>query len=138
MANHSHEGGCLCGAIRYRITGTPKFQSMCHCRSCRRASGAPVVAFVGVPDDQFEELKGSRAIFESSPGVKRGFCRTCGSSLTFAGESWPGEIHIFTATLDDPEAFPPTVHTYCQDRLPWIDPDDGLPRLERFGASQQS
>ena len=135
MAEESHEGGCLCGAIRYRITGTPKFQSMCHCRSCRRASGAPAVAFVGVFDDQFEELKGARTIFESSPGVERGFCKTCGSSLTFAGKNWPGEIHIFTATLDDPEAFPPTVHTYCSDRLPWIDPDDGLPRLDKFGAS---
>ena len=138
MASDTHEGGCLCGAIRYRISGKAKFRSMCHCQSCRRASGAPVVAFVGMFDDQFEELKGARTIFESSPGVKRGFCKTCGTSLTFAGENWPGEVHVFTATLDDPEAFPPTVHTYCLDRLPWIDPDDGLPRLDTFGASKQS
>lgn len=133
--SETHEGGCLCGAVRYRFSGTPQFQSMCHCRSCRRATGAPAAAFVGLTHEQYEEIQGSRRIYESSPGVRRGFCGRCGTSLSFEGETWPGEIHIYTATLDEPELFPPTVHTYCLDQIPWFDPADGLPRIEKFGAS---
>ena len=136
MASDTHEGGCLCGAIRYRMSGTPKFQSMCHCRSCRRSTGAPAVAFVGLADDQYEETKGARKIYESSPGVRRGFCELCGTSLTFAGDDWPGEVHIYSATLDNPDAFPPTMHSYCLDQLSWFDPDDGLPRRQKFGTSR--
>lgn len=136
MANDDHEGGCLCGAVRYRFSGTPRFQSMCHCRSCRRALGAPAAAFVGLTTEQFELTKGSPSIYESSQGVERGFCSHCGTSLTFAGAQWPGEVHIYTATLDEPELFPPTVHSYCVDQLPWFDPVDDLPRQEHFGASK--
>ena len=128
------EGGCLCGAVRYRIAEPAKFASMCHCRSCRLATGAPAAAFVGVGAGRFEVLAGERTIYASSPGVRRGFCRTCGTSLTFEGEAWAGEVHIYTATLDEPAAFPPTAHTYTVDRIPWFDPDDGLPRLRHFGS----
>lgn len=129
-----HEGGCLCGAVRYAIAEPVKFSSVCHCRSCRLATGSPAAAFVGVPDARFRETRGTRAIYESSPGVRRGFCRTCGTALTYAGDNWPGEIHIYTATLDDPAAFPPTMHTFTVDRIAWFHPDDGLPQLPRFGS----
>ena len=130
----SHEGGCLCGAVRYRIVEPAKFASLCHCRSCRLATGAPVAAFVGVPTAQYRQLAGERRLYASSPGVRRGFCGHCGTSLTYEGDAWPGEIHIYTATLDDPAAFPPTAHTYTVDRIPWFDTVDHLPRLQRFGA----
>ena len=129
-----HDGGCLCGAVRYRIAEPVRFSSMCHCRSCRLATGAPAAAFVGVVRPQFEEVRGARRIFASSPGVRRGFCGTCGTSLTYEGDAWPDEVHIYTATLDEPAAFPPTAHTYTIDRIAWFDPDDGLPREPRFGS----
>jgi len=129
-----HEGGCLCGAVRYAIIEPAKFSSMCHCRSCQRATGGPASAFVGVERGQYEQLAGAPAIYVSSPGVRRGFCAACGTSLTYEGDGWPGEIHIYTATLDDPAAFPPTVHTYTADRIAWFEPDDGLPRLPGFGS----
>jgi hypothetical protein len=129
-----HEGGCLCGAVRYRIAEPAKFSSICHCRSCQRATGAPAAAFVGVLRSQFERLRGSPRMYASSPGVRRGFCGACGTSLSYEGDAWPGEIHIYTATLDDPAALPPTVHTYTVGRISWFDPDDGLPRPPRFGS----
>ena len=132
--NHVHEGGCLCGAVRYRIEEPARFSSMCHCRSCQRATGAPGSAFVGVAEKQFAWMQSEARIYESSPGVRRGFCLGCGTSLTYAGDAWPGEIHIYTATLDEPAAFPPTVHTFTADRIAWFDPDDGLPRLSGFGS----
>jgi len=133
----SHEGGCLCGAVRYRITEPAKFSSLCHCRSCQRATGAPVSGFVGVYGGQYEEFKGRRTIYESSPGVRRGFCERCGTSLTFEGAPWPDEVHIFTATLDDPAVIPPTVHTMMADNIAWFHTDDDLPKLDGFGASSQ-
>ena len=129
----THEGGCLCGAVRYRIAGPALFASLCHCASCRRATGAPVAAFVGVQAESYREIDGERRIYESSPGVRCGFCGRCGTSLTYEGDRWPGEIHIYTATLDDPETFPPTAHTYIVDRIPWFDTEDDLPRRPRFG-----
>lgn len=129
-----HEGGCLCGAVRYRIAEPAQFSSMCHCRSCQRATGGPASAFVGVERLQYEPLKGERTIYESSPGVRRGFCAACGTSLTYEGDPWPGEIHIYTATLDDPAAFPPTAHTFTADRIAWFEPDDGLPQVRGFGS----
>lgn len=129
-----HEGGCLCGAVRYRIAEPARFSTMCHCRSCRLATGAPAAAFVGVMRPQFEEVRGARRIFASSPGVRRGFCGTCGTSLTYEGDAWSDEVHIYAATLDQPAAFPPTAHTYTVDRIAWFDPDDGLPREPRFGS----
>jgi len=129
-----HEGGCLCGAVRYAITEPAKFSSMCHCRSCQRATGGPASAFVGVERARYELLAGAPAIYESSPGVRRGFCAACGTSLTYEGDAWSGEIHIYTATLDDPAAFPPAVHTYTVDRIAWFEPNDGLPQLPGFGS----
>jgi hypothetical protein len=137
MMPRRHEGGCLCGQVRFRISEPSLFSSLCHCECCRRAPGAAVAAFVGVPRAQFEELRGSRRIYESSPGVRRGFCPACGTSLSFEGERWPGEIHIYTATLDDPAAFPPTAHTYMIDNIPWFETTDDLPRLPRFGSDSE-
>lgn len=130
-----HEGGCLCGRNRYAITTPERFSSLCHCRSCQRATGSPVAGFVGVPVGQFEQLRGEPTIYESSPDVRRGFCPTCGTSLTYEGAGWPGEIHIYTATLDDPSVIPPTVHTMMADNITWFDLDDDLPQKKGFGSS---
>ena len=127
-----HEDGCLCGAIRYRISEPARFSSLCHCRSCRRATGAPVSGFVGVASDQYVETRGERPLYRSSPGVERGFCTACGNSLTYAGSDWPGEIHIYTATLDDPDVTPPAVHTSMADNICWFETSDSLPRLDSF------
>ena len=132
-----HTGGCLCGRVRYRIAGPVRFTSLCHCRSCQRATGAPVTAFVGLDAARFEEVGGRRAIYESSPGVRRGFCAACGASLTYEGDAWPGEVHILTATLDDPEAFPPAMHSMMADNIAWFRMSDDLPRLDGFGSGKR-
>src|SRR5437899_4211364 len=80
--NDRFEGGCLCGAVRFRATGAPKGVFWCHCQSCRRHSGAPVAVFVGFERDAYTVTKGEIEKFKSSPGTTRGFCRTCGSTLT--------------------------------------------------------
>jgi hypothetical protein len=113
------EGGCFCGAVRYRLTGSPVFSAVCHCESCRRASGAPSVAWVTVDFGKFEFTQGEPAAYPSSPGVLRRFCSRCGSPLTYENSKSPGTIDITTVTLDDPSRFAPTQEVWLADRLPW-------------------
>ncbi len=58
----SATGGCLCGAVRYRVTGEPEATSHCHCYSCRRATGGPTLAWVIFPEDAVEITDGTLAI----------------------------------------------------------------------------
>jgi hypothetical protein len=80
------EGGCLCGAVRFVATGQPGSVSWCNCQSCRRHSGAPVSVFAAFKRTACVVTKGEITKFNSSPGMLRGFCARCGSTLTCEGE----------------------------------------------------
>jgi hypothetical protein len=82
----STTGGCMCGAVRYEAVGKPIIVGYCHCNSCRRHTGAPVVTVVIFEQDRVKFTKDDRKIYNSSPGVGRGFCDQCGSSLTWEGK----------------------------------------------------
>jgi len=125
------EGGCLCGAIRYRIDAPPSSSVLCHCRSCRRASGAPVVAWITVPRAALVIRSGAPVRFESSPGVVRQFCGRCGSPLTYERRADPS-IDITTASLDQPERFAPTGEVWLSQRLEW---QPAQPTLEHSQGS---
>lgn len=111
-------GGCLCGAVRYSAAALPRVCTLCHCRSCRLASGAPSVAWVvfGTGEVAFE---GERRVFASSPGVTRSFCPRCGTSLTWQRDDQPGSIDLQAVTLDDASAFPPTKEIWLEERIAW-------------------
>jgi hypothetical protein len=113
------QGGCLCGAIRYLVEGTPSSISICHCRSCRLASGAPAVSWFVVSRDQFKLLSGTLTIYRSSEPVQRGFCRKCGTQLTYTHESAPDAIELTTASLDEPGSLQPTKEIWLSEKLPW-------------------
>ncbi|HEX4151589.1 MAG TPA: GFA family protein [Steroidobacteraceae bacterium] len=120
------DGGCLCEAVRYRITGEPSSSVICHCDSCRRASGAPTVAWLTFDRTCFEITAGEPASFPSSPGVIRQFCGRCGSALTYENIKTPASIDVTAATLDEPEAFPPTAEVWLENRLHWQPTDSSL------------
>ncbi len=126
-----HEGGCLCGAVRYRVTGEPRWVAHCHCRDCRRASGGAVVTWAGFSETAYETIAGEPALHASSPGVSRGFCAACGSPMTFQSTRWPGETHVGVGTLDEPGDFPPKAHVYAGERLPWLHIDEHLKSFDK-------
>ena len=128
----SIEGGCLCGAVRYRVHGRPTNTMICHCRSCRRAAGSPVVAWMTFPVSQFEMSAGEPAQFKSSPPVTRTFCQKCGTPITYQHEDSPGTIDVTTCSLDAPQAFPPTHHSWLLDNVAWIRFGDGLPEFPEW------
>ncbi len=123
-----HQGGCLCGALRFEARGKPLWVAHCHCRSCRRNTGSAFATFVGYSEPQFRVVKGELQTYASSPGVARSFCGACGTPLTYAAERYPGEVHVYVSTLDRPEDFEPKAHVHAGEQLPWIHLDDGLPR----------
>lgn len=128
MSGTEHTGHCLCGAVRYRATAAPRWSSYCHCADCRRATGAPVVAYAGFARDSFHFEGTPPARFRSSPGVVRCFCPICGTPLTYEGARWPDEIHLLVGSADRPEALAPQVHVYTRDGIPWLAIADDLPR----------
>jgi hypothetical protein len=113
-------GRCLCGAIRYRAADEPLWVAHCHCESCRRATGAPLTTYAGFATEGFSWTAGAPVTFASSPGVLRTFCGRCGTSLTYQGERWPGEVHVLVATLDRPEAVLPQGEAFAEERLAWL------------------
>ncbi|MFC7331937.1 GFA family protein [Rhodocista pekingensis] len=124
------EGGCLCGAVRYRIAGaiTPTGVAYCHCRTCRRSSGAPVMAWATFPTAAVWLTRGAPAAHASSPKALRQFCPACGTQLFFAYTEGEPELDVALGSLDDPTALVPAYHIWTSSRLPWFDTADSLPR----------
>jgi hypothetical protein len=130
MNDSTHDGGCHCGAIRYRVTGALRHVSYCHCESCRRTTGAPFVAWGTCALNRFSVLRGKLSQYASSEPVIRGFCGSCGTSLTYSHRERPQEIDVILVTLDDPDVFTPGFHVWVRDKLPWVNIEDGLPQFE--------
>ena len=120
------EGGCLCGAVRYRISAPPRDADYCHCGMCRRAAGAPVVARLVVAASAFALTSGEPATWRSSATAERLFCPVCGSQLALRDE--PDHLDVALATLDDPAAVIPSCHIWTASRIAWFDIADELPR----------
>jgi hypothetical protein len=125
----STHGRCLCGAIRFVFDPNGvRWRGHCHCESCRRATSSPMTTYFGVRNAAFRWIGGTPKTYESSPGVRRGFCGTCGSPLFYTSDAYPDETHFFAASLFDPTPFVPEAHFHDDERLPWLDLADSLPR----------
>lgn len=121
------EGGCFCGEVRYETDGPEKFACFCHCESCQRAAGAPLVAWATYSRATFRVTRGDMHWHHSSPGVTRGICANCGTSITYENENRPGEIDITLNSLDEPRKPVLRAHIWTEDKQPWLMIDDGLP-----------
>jgi hypothetical protein len=128
-------GQCLCGAVRYRCGPLLYPATLCHCESCRRASGAHAVGWLTVDRADLEFSAGEPREIESSPGVFRAFCGRCGSPLTYRTATRPTEIDVTLGTLDEPGRAPPADHIWMADAPPWDRPGDGLPQYPERRAS---
>ncbi|MCE2517955.1 MAG: GFA family protein [Alphaproteobacteria bacterium] len=120
------KGHCLCKATTWSFEGKIGWACYCHCDDCRRNCGAPVVAWLGVPLAMFTWTGQAPKSFESSTGVTRYFCGTCGSPLAFEAEHYPGDMHLYAASLEDPSQYDPGFHVFYEKKLPWLSLADGL------------
>ncbi len=113
------EGGCHCRTVRFRAKAEPKFVSRCHCDSCRRTTGGAFSTWVGFKAGDVEWLTDPPAFYASSPGVRRGYCKSCGTPLSYESEKWPGERHFLIGVFDDPRAFTPAGDYLPEEGLAW-------------------
>lgn len=126
-------GGCMCGTVRYRITGQPVAMYHCHCATCRAASGASFVTNVAVNAGDLQIVQGSETLrgYQSSPGKFRYFCAQCGSPIYSHSGASPEYVSVRSGTLADDPGIRPSFHAYYGSKAPWVEVSDGLPRYER-------
>lgn len=123
-------GVCLCGETAWEYRGAPNWACYCHCDDCRRNCAAPVVAWLGVPLRNFRWRGAAPKTRESSKGVRRHFCAACGSPMGFEADHYPGGMHLYAASLENPRDFKPTFHVNYESKLPWLEMNDDLPKHE--------
>jgi hypothetical protein len=122
----TREGGCLCGAVRFRAEGEPLNVRICHCRNCQKAMGSPFFARA-LFEQRTLEIEGDTARFASSEALERVFCPSCGTRL-FSRRTDGTVVGIALAVFDDRNAFAPTEHIWVSEKMEWVGLDDGLPQ----------
>jgi hypothetical protein len=124
-------GSCLCGGVKYEISGQLTGALNCHCSMCRKAHGAAFRSRARVNSADFKWLQGEQLItwFESSPGNHRGFCRVCGSPLLSRFDQNPSAFGLPLGTLDDDPKVKPMFHVFVGSKAAWHDISDQLPQF---------
>jgi hypothetical protein len=121
-------GRCMCGDVRYEISG-PMFDVVhCHCESCRRHSSSAFVTFFNIDKTHFRYIRGTPVLYMSAPAIERTHCRRCGSPLSYENAQ---EFSIYACTLEDLTLVKPQAHIMVGEMLPWLDFGDDLPCFEK-------
>ncbi|MGV7218629.1 GFA family protein [Bradyrhizobium sp. UFLA05-112] len=120
------EGGCLCGAVRFKAEGDPLNVRVCHCRNCQKAMGSPFFARALFPQAALT-VEGETGRFPISERIDRVFCKQCGTRL-FSWRRDGSAAGVALATFDDRNAFVPTEHIWVREKLNWLTFGDGLPQ----------
>ncbi|WP_299391601.1 GFA family protein [Pelagibius sp.] len=137
------DGGCVCGAVRYRMTARPLFVHCCHCRWCQRETGSAFVLNALIESEQVELLKGrvEAVSVPSESGRSQEICRcpTCQVAL-WSHYSGAGKAIRFirAGTLDDPKQVPPDVHIYTDSKQPWVILPDGVPAFAEYYRARET
>jgi hypothetical protein len=120
----SYEGGCECGAVRYRMTDEPIFVNCCHCRQCQKISGSAFAINGMIEAEKVEVLAGSDKL--SADG--QGRCSSCNSMLWGTHPSFGGKLlFVRLGTLDEAERFSPDAHFFVRSKHPWVSIPEGIP-----------
>jgi len=129
------EGGCYCGAVRYRVSGTPLFKGQCHCRECQRISGGSPNVVLGMPESGYEVTQGEPKTFHRADldqPVGRDFCPECGTHLLARSPALPGAVLLKVGTLDDPAVFGmPQMAIFTAEAQPFHRVPEGVQCFER-------
>jgi hypothetical protein len=126
----SIKGSCLCGGVRYEISGALTGALNCHCSMCRKAHGAAFRSRAGVATADFSWIAGESLVtfYESSPGTHRGFCSVCGSPVLSRFDADPTRYGLPLGLLDDDPRLRPAMHVHVASKAPWHTITDDLPQ----------
>ena len=128
-------GGCQCGAVRFALSAPPLKVTICHCRMCQKASGAPFASFADIDRNDFAWTRDQPAAFRSSSIAERDFCSRCGTPLSFRRIDG-ARIEVMTGAFDRPDRVIPTQQFGTESRLGWVVAIANLPSqttLQNYG-----
>ncbi len=121
-------GGCQCGSVRYAMhVARVEKPHVCHCRMCQKATGGLFAALAGCSRVDLEWTRGEPALFASSNLAKRGFCRDCGTPLTFAYDTPEARIYVTIGSMDDPELAGIEIQYGLEAKVSWVEFCDDVP-----------
>jgi hypothetical protein len=128
------QGGCLCGAVRFRAEADPTSATVCHCRDCQKFTGSAFAALVRVAK-QAVAIEGTLKTFTSIGGsgnpILRHFCPECGSSIAEESATRPSDIILNVGTFDDPTVAKAGREIFHDDALPWVAVQGEVPRFAK-------
>jgi hypothetical protein len=129
------EGGCACGAVRYRLAVEPMFVHCCHCLNCQRQTGSAFVINLLVEAENVQlladEVQATSVPRDDGSVQTISRCPSCQVAV-FSDYGWPELKFVRAGTLDDPSAFAPDVHIYTRSKLPWVTLPDGVPSFDAY------
>ena len=133
----AQEGGCACGAIRYRLSAPPLIVHACHCRDCQRLTGSAFATNIWI-ERRFVEMDHNRlrtARLKGGSGKPHEVfsCPDCGTAIYSKYHAAPGDTVLLRAgTLDRPEMVKPDVHIFTRSKVPWFELPAGVPNFATF------
>ena len=131
----SPDGGCACGALRYRLASEPMFVHCCHCRNCQRQTGSAFVVNLLIEADRIEVVSGTPHVVDaprddgSVQRIRR--CPECQVAV-FSEYSHPGVRFVRGGTLDDARAITPDVHIFTRSKVGWVAIPEGAPAFDVY------
>jgi hypothetical protein len=131
----SHEGGCSCGEVRYRLASDPMFVHCCHCLNCQRQTGSAFVLNLLIEADRVELTAGTPNVVPvprddgSLQSIFR--CPTCQVAL-WSEYGRPQVLFVRAGTLDDPSWVEPDVHIFTRSRVPWVELPETVPAFDVY------
>ena len=139
MGDDNFEGGCDCGAVRYRLTSRPMFVNCCHCRWCQRETGSAFALNAMIESDRVALLAGPVDIVDtpSASGIGQRIAR-CPACRVAVWSHYGGRAQVSfvrVGSLDDPDAFPPDVHIFTTTKQPWVVLPEGVPVMAEYYES---
>ena len=138
-----HEGGCLCGAVRYRVTSAPFRTGVCHCRFCQRRTGSAFGVGVYFRKEDFELLRGELKSYEhrsdeSGRWLRMEFCARCGTTLTWTLDLFPDGRGVAGGSFDDPAWIRIERHTWTRSKHQWVPLPEDVETFEQSALGRPS
>ncbi len=128
-----HEGGCLCGEVRYQVTGEPIISGVCHCKKCQLRTGSAFGVSFYFKETQVKIIKGNLTSYkyhleESGRWIRTEFCPICGTTVTYTTGFFPGSRSITGGTLDNPNCFKISAHYWTRSAHQWMVYPEDVPK----------